>query len=58
MGLLRRPPWIEAASQVEELYPSNTVCQIGLTSKRPKMNSGQIKGNWKKFVGKAKEKWG
>jgi uncharacterized protein YjbJ (UPF0337 family) len=22
------------------------------------MNSDQIKGNWKKFVGKAKEKWG
>jgi uncharacterized protein YjbJ (UPF0337 family) len=22
------------------------------------MNSDQIKGNWKQFVGKAKEKWG
>jgi uncharacterized protein YjbJ (UPF0337 family) len=22
------------------------------------MNSGQVKGNWKQFVGKAKEKWG
>jgi hypothetical protein len=23
-----------------------------------KMNSDQLKGNWKQFVGKAKEKWG
>ena len=22
------------------------------------MNSDQVKGNWKQFVGKAKEKWG
>ena len=24
----------------------------------PTMNSDQMKGNWKQFVGKAKEKWG
>jgi uncharacterized protein YjbJ (UPF0337 family) len=24
----------------------------------PTMNSDQLKGNWKQFVGKAKEKWG
>jgi uncharacterized protein YjbJ (UPF0337 family) len=24
----------------------------------PAMNSDQLKGNWKQFVGKAKEKWG
>jgi uncharacterized protein YjbJ (UPF0337 family) len=25
---------------------------------RGKMNSDQLKGNWRQFVGKAKEKWG
>jgi uncharacterized protein YjbJ (UPF0337 family) len=24
----------------------------------PKMNTDQMKGNWKQLVGKAKEKWG
>jgi hypothetical protein len=57
-GALAAATLVRAASRVAELHPSNTVCQLGLTSRRPKMNSDQIKGNWKQFVGKAKEKWG
>jgi uncharacterized protein YjbJ (UPF0337 family) len=30
-------------------------CQL---HKGVKMNADQIKGNWKQFIGKAKEKWG
>src|ERR1700757_3020172 len=36
----------------------NAVSKAGLTSQRSNMNSEQLKGNWKQFVGKAKEKWG
>ena len=45
-------------SKRREPVPTDAVGKVGPTWQRPKMNSDQLKGNWKQLVGKAKEKWG
>ena len=47
------PRWVWNAKSIK------AVCKLRPTKWRLQtMNSDQIKGNWKQFVGKAKEKWG